>query len=120
MYTPFELVYGRKPNSFILNSNDVTGPSYDINNVKYNLKIAYDRALQCLNKTKTHNKKHYDRNVNSLSLHIGDKELLVDEIRNKRDPYYKIGYTVKEILTNNNVKIINCCFELSKPFIVVC
>lgn len=33
--------------------------------------------------------------------------LLVNEIRNKKDPYYKLGYTVIDLLDYNNVKIEN-------------
>lgn len=78
-----------------------------VTEIKSNLELAYTRVKECVEHRKLENKKVYDKNSRPLQIDVGDQVLLVNEIRNKKDPYYKLGYTVIDLLDYNNVKIEN-------------
>lgn len=107
MYTPFELVFGKMPPALIEKGNQIPSSSLDqyVIELKSNLKNAHKAAEKFLLQNKLINKANSDTNCNPIIVNVGDKVLLVDENRNKRDPYYKLGYEVIEILDNYNVRL---------------
>lgn len=113
MYTPFEIVYGRIPNELISLKSNFSNVRVEndvhsyVTEIKSNLELAYTRVKECVEHRKLENKKVYDKNSRPLQIDVGDQVLLVNEIRNKKDPYYKLGYTVIDLLDYNNVKIEN-------------
>lgn len=112
MYTPFELVYGRRPNMLfnfkeIENKNPINNINQYIQEIKSNLDIAFKRTKQFLESSKIKTKNLYDSNCKPINVNIGDNVLLINEIRNKLDPLFKIGYKVVEIHSNNNVTLQN-------------
>lgn len=109
MYTPFELVFGRKAGTLIHHNNDnknkVSVNEY-INNVKRNLELAYDNTTEFINKNKLRTKAYYDRSINPIEIKIGDNVLLINEVRSKLDPLYKDNYIVRSV-EDKNVLIEN-------------
>lgn len=109
LYSPFELVFGKLPPKLINNDdkskNHVSINDY-VNNMKYNLELAYEKTKAFITKNKIRNKIYYDKSAKPIEISVGDNVLLINEIRNKFDPLYKDNFVVKEIL-DNNVKIEN-------------
>lgn len=109
MYTPFELVYGRKANSLCsIRNNSLVPDSYDdyVNSLKFNLDIAYKRTKEFIHSNKNAYKQQYDRNARPLTLSVGENVLLVNEVRSKLDPFYTPGFVVKK-LSGPNATIVN-------------
>lgn len=113
MYTPFELVYGRPANQIVHQSTNVdpitqpVNPNEYINEVKWNLALAFQRAREYIVNNEHIYKKYYDRFTNSIDVKIGDKVLLANQVRNKFDPFYSIGYEVIKLDSNSNVTLRN-------------
>lgn len=110
-YTPFELVYSKKPLSFDFMLSNRIDPLYNIDEFakesKYRLQIAVKEAKKFVEKSKLKSKSMYDRNINPLNIKLGDQVMLIDFTRNKiSDPIYKAPYVVEEII-NTNLKIRN-------------
>lgn len=90
-YTPFELVFNKKPN---LPENLLDGhivPLYNLDNyvkeAEFRLRNAWSQAVTMINKHKQTNKKYYDRNINELNVQINDLVYL------KVEPYHKHSNT---------------------------
>lgn len=81
-YTPFELVFGKKPNQ-IENLNDPIDPIYNVDHyvkiLKKTLQTAQDRTSKFIEKIKNKNKQFYDRKINEIKLKIGDLVLIKKE-----------------------------------------
>ena len=110
MYSPFELVYGHRPNSLCnLGDNDPnTSPdstSEYIKKLKFNLELAHKRTKEFLDSCKVESKHYYDKRCKALNVKLGDKVFLTNEVRNKSDPYYTGPYVVTDIYDNGNVNI---------------
>lgn len=112
MYTPFELVFGRQPSQLLFKEEGKEVKDVDVSQfvkkLKEDLQSAYERARGCLHRQKLLTKMNYDaKYARPLNVQVGDEVLLVNEVRNKKDPYYRIGYKVTEIHDNGNVCIID-------------
>lgn len=119
MFTPFELVYGRKANSMyspkLTNQDNISINEYIVN-LKSLLSRAYDQTNMFINQSKIGYKKGYDRGAKPISINVGDNVLLVNEIRSKLDPLYIDNYIVTSIngvnvtiknLNNNKCQIVH-------------
>lgn len=115
-FTPFELVFCRKPNLpyDLLNRVD---PLYNIDNfvleAKFRLQTAHGIAKTLLNKLKMRNKQVYDRQIRDLELSIGDKVYLVNEPYHKLKPVHSGPYIIKNI-NEQNVEIFDTNTNKSK------
>lgn len=101
IYTPFELVFSKKPVNINCLSNNNIDPVYNIENfakeANYRLQLALSHAKKLLEKSKEHNKIMYDKKIKPLNINIGDKVTLGDFTRNKLlDPMYKGPFIITE------------------------
>jgi Retroviral aspartyl protease./Reverse transcriptase (RNA-dependent DNA polymerase)./Integrase core domain. len=91
-YTPFELVFGKRPTTPEFISSPIT-PIYNIDNfakeLKHRLQVAHSRVQEYLQKDKVLRKTFYDGKASPANLNINDKVLVRDEARHKLDPVYK-------------------------------
>lgn len=100
MYTPFELVYGRKVQPLCnIRTNELPHSSYNdyIMSVENTLAIAHKRTQDFILKNKIEYKKYYDKDSKPLKICVGESVLLVNEVRSKFDPFYKINYVVTDV-----------------------
>lgn len=106
-FSPFELLFGRVPNTLEILQKNQAEPCYNIDDyakeVKYKMQVAYSLARKLLIQSKELNKKIYDKNLNNVQFKLLNKILIVDE-KHKMNPIYESPYTIKEI-DNNNVTI---------------
>lgn len=115
-YSPFELVYAKKPNipEHILTGK--TDPLYNIDNfskeMKFRLQKTHTEIRNFLEKSKETNKTAYDTKTNSIQIKINDKILLQSGARHTLDSIYTGPYIVKNI-TDTNVTIFD---EKSKKY----
>lgn len=113
MYTPFELVFGRKCNDLIKDySTTMNVPSNStieyVNIVKEHLVNAYTKTKEFLENNKLGYKNYHDKmKERPLNINVNDKVLLVNEIRSKLDPLYIDGFIVINIDANGNAEIEN-------------
>lgn len=110
-YSPFELVYGKKPIMIDCVKGDVVSPVYNIdeyaNEVRFRLQLAHIHARDLLNKAKLRNKELFDRTSNPIDLKQGDKVLLTNDGRkHKHMSPYKGPYVVEGV-SESNVTIKN-------------
>lgn len=115
-YTPYELVFGKKP--FILNilqRNDIE-PLYNVDNyakeLKYRLQIANSIASELIKMSKVRNKQFYDKKLNIIQLKIADQVIVTNNDKHKLQNLYSGPYTVTKLL-DKNVEIFNS--ETNKP-----
>lgn len=108
-YTPYELVFGKKP---IIPTRffQTTEPQYNYDNYALDLKRIMQEthkiARENLIKKKDSNKQYYDQNANILELHVGDKVLLKEQ--NKKNTLcsnWSGPYEVIMIHDNENITI---------------
>lgn len=99
MYTPFELVYGRKATPLL--QKELLDSTVDldefVNRQQETMKLAHKRTYEFIQKNKNCYKQYYDKKINPLSLSIGDNVIVINELRSKNDPFYKAGYVVEGI-----------------------
>ena len=79
-YTPFELMYGRKPRLaidtlFQIENNDQISTDY-VNDLKKKLETARNIANKTLEQKRNKQKLLYDRKANAATIHVGDKVLV--------------------------------------------
>lgn len=101
IYTPFELVFSKKPVNMNHLSNNQIQPIYNIDNftqeARYRLQLALKHANELLSKAKQQSKKIYDKKIRPINLAIGDKVMINDFTRHKiLDPMFKGPFTVVE------------------------
>lgn len=101
VYSPFELVFAKKPVDFASIVGNSIEPNYNVENFaresKFKLQIALNQAKELLIKSKLQAKKFYDRKMKQLNIKIGDKVVLNDFTKHKiLDHMYKGPYTVLE------------------------
>lgn len=100
-YTPYELVFSRKTNTFDSINLTKIEPIYNIDNYalecKYRLQKAHVEATQLINKMKLRNKAYYDKKSNPLNVVIGDKILLKNEPYQKHKNIYSGPFIVTQI-----------------------
>lgn len=119
-YSPFELVYNRKPNipDFLL--TDKIEPVYNFDNyvheARYRLHYALKHARNFLKQSKINNKIIYDKKANPINISIGDQVVLKDETRNKHESLYTGPYVITKIdsvnveiknINNNKTKLVH-------------
>lgn len=95
-YSPFEIVYKKKPPEL---SETLTGnvdPDYNSENYiresKYKMQVTNKVATESLNKGKVSNKLQYDGNLNELNIQVGQF------VRLKNKPYDKFNLIYSEAL----------------------
>jgi hypothetical protein len=100
-FTPYELVYNKKPVVIDFLSNNTVSPCYNIENFSQEAKLLLQKnileARRMLKQLKINSKDQYDKTIVPINIKIGDKVLLVVENRKKFDPLYSGPYVVKEI-----------------------
>lgn len=108
-FTPYELLFGRKPNIPSTLTKEPE-PQYNYDNYVFDLKkimqethkIARDNLI----KKKENNKEYYDKTENPITLHIGDKILLKDQNKKNTLAQNWIGpYEVIIVHNNENITI---------------
>lgn len=111
--TPFEMLFGRKPNipSCFKNQVDPVYTTDDyLMDLKFNLQQMHIEARKNILESKLASKARYDRNVAPLNLKEGDQVLIKDETRSgKLAPLRRGPYKVIRIISpwNTLVKIKN-------------
>lgn len=108
-YTPYELVFGKKPIIPTL-FFQTTEPQYNYDNYALDLKRIMQEthkiARENLIKKKNSNKQYYDQNANTLELHVGDKVLLKEQNKKNALCFIWSGpYEVIMIHDNENITI---------------
>ena len=109
-YCPYELVSGKTNNlPKYFNSISNIDPIYNIDDYakesKFRLEIAHKRARNMLELNKQKNKELYDLKTRDITLSIGDKVLLKNEVGHKLDFRYTGLYRVEKIEDKNNIII---------------
>lgn len=100
-FSPFELVFARKPNipEFLMTGK--IDPVYNFDNyaieIKYRMQLMHELAQKLLKLAKLKNKEIFDKSINSENFCIGDKVLLRNEDQNKLNSVYKGPFKIKEI-----------------------
>lgn len=115
-YSPFELVFNRKPNIPLTTSDNVE-PVYNPDDfakvTKYRFQSSHRQAKKLLEKLKEKQKLLLDAQAKEKSFKIGEKVLITKEDRNKMDAFYQGPYEIEQIeypnvflkIKNRNVKI---------------
>lgn len=100
-YSPYELVFAKKP---ILPPSILSGkidPIYNVDNyikeAKYRLQKAHEKARLIIEKMKINSKSQYDKNSNPINIKIGEKVYLECKPYNKHEPIYTGPYEVISI-----------------------
>lgn len=103
-YTPFELVFGRMPTRFNeVRKGEALAVNEYVTKLQENLEIAYRKTNEFIRKNKQNVKLNYDKKAIPLIISVGDKVLLINEIRTKWDPLYKNEFVVEEVQEENVV-----------------
>jgi hypothetical protein len=110
-YTPYEFVFGRKPN---IPSAFYKEPEaqYNYDNYVLDLKRMMQEAhkiarLNLITKKET-NKKYYDKTINNIDVNLGDKVLIKEHNkRNTLSRNWTGPYEVIEVHDNENIITIN-------------
>lgn len=104
-FTPYELVFGKKPNNSLNFDTTRIEPCYNLDNfskeLKYKLQIAHSVAKELLEITKRNNKAQYDRNVNPIILKINDNVLVRNNSGKKLDNVMLGPFIVNKVLETN-------------------
>ena len=108
-FTPYELVFGRKPNlpSLLTSTNEPIYTYEDyVTELKLKLSHAFDRAHKHIIDYKERNKNYYDKHARSESYEIGDQVLLQKETfsedkSKKLQPRYEGPYEILEVQNPN-------------------
>lgn len=111
-YTPFELIFAKRPQAMEILEQHRIDPLYNIDNmakeIKYRLQYAHKKATELLAKSKQASKENYDRGAKPIRLKVGDKVVLVDETRHKFDPIYRGPFIVTNVIDHNvEIKDVN-------------
>lgn len=104
-YTPFELVFGRKPNL----PQDIFKPKIDpvynleqyCNELKYKLQKSHLVAKENLIREKQKRLQSSNKYTNSIKLSEGDLVYITNENRKKLDPHYIGPFKVKNVQAQN-------------------
>lgn len=100
-YTPFELVYGRRPRTYEDIYNNSPGPVYTVDSygreLQYSLNLVHNRVKLFIDRNKSSIKAHYDKRSRVVTFRLGDKVLLRDEARHKLDPIFREDFEIGAI-----------------------
>lgn len=109
-FSPFELIFSKKPNLPTELLNGTIDPIYNIENyvkeAKYRLQTAHQKATKILEKLKIRNKTYYDRDAKPTSIKTNDLVLIERKPYDKFKSVYKGPYKVDSV-TGSNVTIID-------------
>lgn len=122
-YTPYELVFGYKPEipTSLYSTNEYTYDEYN-NYLKNKITLTQRIAKENILKNKEKSKLNYDKHVNQKKYKIGDKILIKTPNRGKFDSLYDGPYTVISVndvyvkIKRRN-KIITYNINNTKPYI---
>jgi len=108
-YTPYELVFGHKPTIPAILSRKVE-PQYNYDHyvfdLKRNMQQAHEIARNNLIEKKESNKRNYDKTMNPINIHIGDKVLIKEQHKkNTLCLNWSGPYEVVMVHDNENVTI---------------
>lgn len=116
-YSPYELVFGKKPNNIPFLEENTIDPIYNLDNyaleTKYKLQNAQKLASHLLNKMKQTNKNTFDKNIRPINLNINDQIVVINETGHKHESIYKGPYTVTKIM-DPNIEILDKLTNKSK------
>lgn len=105
-YTPYELVYGKKPSLPSFFENQIE-PVYDYDNyascLKHLLNQASQHARQSLLKRKLVQSENSAKISNPLNVKVGELVKLSNEARSKLDPFYLGPFKVLDIKEPNAI-----------------
>lgn len=100
-YSPFELVFGKKPTLPCDILNGQIDPIYNIDNYvkefKFRLQNAHNQSVKIIEKMKFRNKLYYDRNINPIDIKIGELVFMNKEPYDKHNKIRTGPYEVLEI-----------------------
>ena len=109
-YCPYELIFGKTPNTFKQPKTSIVDPIYNIDDyskeIKFRLEIARNRAKNIIEKYKEKQKIFYDKTTLDIEFKIGDKVLLRNEAGHKLDNKYLGPFSVVRIEDDGNVLIL--------------
>lgn len=109
-FSPFELIFAKKPNLPQSLNTDRIDPMYNpenyINEIRYKLQVTNRLARNLLEKNKELTKLKFDRLSHPLKLKLKDKILLRNENRTKFQPMYIGPFSVSKI-NNENIEIFD-------------
>lgn len=109
-YTPYELVFGKKPVILNIFKGNKIDPLYNIDNyakeLKYRLQIANSIASELVQLSKHRSKQIYDKKINTINLAIGDDVIITNEDRHKLENLFLGPYKVTRLL-DKNIEIRN-------------
>lgn len=91
-YTPFELVYNRKPNipGTLIGSPQMYSSIDDyVKEVEFRFKLSHFNANKWLTKLKEIQKVKLDAKARNISFNINDRVKILDAARKKLDPFFK-------------------------------
>lgn len=118
-YTPYELVYGKKPSMPEIVAGQQLKPVYDIDNyvsvLQRTLAESQNKAKLCLNELKLKRKLKYDTKIPTKNFKEGDIVKIRNESRKKLEPFYEGPYTIVSI--NNPNCVIMRENDVTKYFI---
>lgn len=107
MYSPYELIHGRKvniPNEFLNGSVD---PLYNVDDyvktMKFILQDAHAKTAEMINKMKMRNKEYLDKQARPLNIEIGSNVYVENEPYEKFNQKYSGPYKVIDIQGSNAV-----------------
>lgn len=104
-YTPYELIFGKKPHSLDIFNNNAIEPLYNIDNyakeLKFKLQVAHAMAKRLVELSKIEHKHHYDKYLNEIDLKIGDKILVKNNDGHKLDQQYLGPFIISKIDDKN-------------------
>lgn len=107
VYTPFELVHGRKGEFPQYTQTGTVDPLYNLENyakeAKFRMQTTARTAREMLIDNKIKNKQYYDRKINPMTIAVGDKVLVRNEAGHKHDAVYKGPFQVVEVNESNLV-----------------
>lgn len=99
-YSPYELVYGRPPNTptfFQYKPEPIYNVENYVQELRFKLSIAHQQALEFIQKGKESRKRKHDVKTNPLTVSPGDKVKMINEVRDKLGPVYKGPFVVKNV-----------------------
>lgn len=117
-YCPFELIFGKIPNTFDFLQKQVVDPLYNVDayerEVKYRLQTAQNRARRMLHQSKITQKRQYDKKLNKIDVAIGDLVLIKNEVGHKLDKLYMGPFKVIGVDSKNNCTVLDNKNKVSK------
>lgn len=104
-YTPFELIFGKTPNTLEFCQNQQIDPFYNLESyqkeLKFRLQTTNANVMQTIIKEKEKRTNIINNTIIPTNLQIGDTVYLKKENRHKLDPVYNGPFTITKLNTPN-------------------